>query len=158
MLKTTIAGQHLCSLQVFCSLSTFTCNKMYSRFVFGTFDSKKLNKRQRHPAVHLRMYLMELTSTMFFGIRKRGFIKRNLKQRSRKAWPIWLLWSHNPRLIHFTLPLPTQVTAMNLLLETSQVLLYSTSLQLMQTLKNLLGNIPSHTTVHTSTIPANFYI
>ena len=35
-------------LQVFSFLSTFTCNKMYSRFVFGNFNNKKLNKRQHH--------------------------------------------------------------------------------------------------------------
>ena len=109
-------------------------------------------------AVHFLTCLMELTSTVSFGILKRGFIRTNSRQQNRTAQLIWLLLSRNLRLILFQLPLPTLPTATNLLLGTSHILLSSTFLQLIHTLKNLLVNTPSLTTVHTSTTPANSYI
>ena len=48
MLRTIIAGQHLCSITSISFSFTSTCNKMYSRFVFSNFNNKNLNKRQRH--------------------------------------------------------------------------------------------------------------
>ena len=50
MLRISIAGQHLSSLQVFSFSSYYLYKiKMYSKFVFGNFDHKNLNKRQCHP-------------------------------------------------------------------------------------------------------------
>ena len=159
MLRTIIAGQHLCSITSISFSSTSTCNKMYSRFVFSNFDNKNLNKRQRHTYGAFKDVFDGSNVNNLLWYSKKRIYQAKLKATEQNGTTdmVALL----PR--SSTTPLPSTSSANTADNDKSAPWnipssFVSTSLQLTRFLKNLLVNILFLTTVPTSTTLASPYI